>query len=218
MYFRTSHELGSYKGHLLKLIGTKENFRGAGGGVGGITELVQADIVGEELIGIDALLRRWEYYTLYTLYTIYYILCTTHYTYINPPILHIIYIHTYIHTYLYIIGIDAADNVSTNSRAEIDRLIKHSSVSFDEESGLPFEPDSFDLVLSSLTLHWLNDLPGALRNIKTVLRPDGAFIGSILGGDTLKELRYCFYLAEQERRGGTYRDNMYHNNRHNYTE
>ncbi|RYY83127.1 hypothetical protein EON63_11945 [archaeon] len=40
------------------------------------------------------------------------------------------------------------------------------------------------------------------HKIKTVLKPDGAFIASFLGGDTLTELRHCFFLAEQERRGG----------------
>lgn len=66
----------------------------------------------------------------------------------------------------------------------------------------PFEPDSFDLVLSSLSLHWINDLPGALAQIHGVLRPDSPFVGAMLGGDTLFELRTSLQLAEQERRGG----------------
>ena len=59
-----------------------------------------------------------------------------------------------------------------------------------------------DLVLSNLSLHWINDLAGALTQVRRVLKPDGCFIGSLLGGSTLHELRYCLYLAEQERRGG----------------
>ncbi|CAB1104389.1 unnamed protein product [Ectocarpus sp. CCAP 1310/34] len=71
-----------------------------------------------------------------------------------------------------------------------------------DEEFLPFAPASFDLVLSNLALHWVNDLPGALGQIKQVLKPDGAFIGAMLGGSTLTELRSCLLLAEQEREGG----------------
>ncbi|KAL2265219.1 hypothetical protein VTJ83DRAFT_6319 [Remersonia thermophila] len=72
----------------------------------------------------------------------------------------------------------------------------------DAEVPLPFETDSFDLVLSSLSLHWINDLPGMLGEINRVLKPDAPFIGAMLGGDTLFELRTSLQLAEQERRGG----------------
>lgn len=71
-----------------------------------------------------------------------------------------------------------------------------------DPENMPFEDNSFDLVTSSLYLHWVNDLPGVLRKICSVLRPDGAFIGCMLGGNTLHELRECLYLAEQERLGG----------------
>jgi NADH dehydrogenase [ubiquinone] 1 alpha subcomplex assembly factor 5 len=71
----------------------------------------------------------------------------------------------------------------------------------DEES-LPFGPNTFDMVLSSLSLHWINDLPGVLSQINSVLKPDSPFIGAMLGGDTLFELRTSLQLAEQERRGG----------------
>ncbi|KAG5930468.1 hypothetical protein E4U42_001040 [Claviceps africana] len=72
----------------------------------------------------------------------------------------------------------------------------------ENEESLPFEPESFDLVLSSLSMHWINDLPGVLSQINTILKPDCPFIGAMLGGDTLFELRSSLQLAEQERRGG----------------
>ena len=81
-------------------------------------------------------------------------------------------------------------------------LVQTSKLLCDEEGSFPFPDHSFDLVLSSLNLHWVNDLPASLIRIKKVLKPDGAFIASMFGGNTLKELRYCFYLAEKERRGG----------------
>ncbi|KAM4750222.1 LOW QUALITY PROTEIN: arginine-hydroxylase NDUFAF5, mitochondrial [Anableps anableps] len=71
-----------------------------------------------------------------------------------------------------------------------------------DEEFLPFRENTFDLVLSSLSLHWINDLPGALRQIHQVLKPDGVFIGAMVGGETLYELRCSLQLAETEREGG----------------
>ena len=71
-----------------------------------------------------------------------------------------------------------------------------------DEEQIPFEPNSFDAVMSNLSLHWVNDLPGVLKQINNVLRSDGAFIGAMFGGDTLYELRCSFQLADLERRGG----------------
>lgn len=66
----------------------------------------------------------------------------------------------------------------------------------------PLALGSYDLVLSSLSLHWINDLPGALAQINRLLRPDCPFLGAMLGGDSLFELRTSLQLAEQDRRGG----------------
>ncbi|XP_061843989.2 arginine-hydroxylase NDUFAF5, mitochondrial [Nerophis lumbriciformis] len=71
-----------------------------------------------------------------------------------------------------------------------------------DEEFLPFKENTFDLVLSSLSLHWINDLPGALRQILHVLKPDGVFIGAMVGGETLYQLRCSLQLAETEREGG----------------
>uniref|UniRef100_A0AAY4ALN3 Arginine-hydroxylase NDUFAF5, mitochondrial n=1 Tax=Denticeps clupeoides TaxID=299321 RepID=A0AAY4ALN3_9TELE len=71
-----------------------------------------------------------------------------------------------------------------------------------DEEFLPFKENTFDLVVSSLSLHWINDLPGALRQIQQVLKPDGVFVGAMVGGETLYELRCSLQLAELEREGG----------------
>lgn len=71
-----------------------------------------------------------------------------------------------------------------------------------DEEALPFAEQSFDLVVSALSLHWVNDLPGALIQIRRVLKPDGLFIGTVLGGRTLTELRQSLLSAEEEIRGG----------------
>ena len=71
-----------------------------------------------------------------------------------------------------------------------------------DEEALPFAPASFDLVTSVLGLHWVNDLPGALIQIRRVLRPDGLFLGALFGGDTLRELRAALLAAEAAEEGG----------------
>lgn len=67
---------------------------------------------------------------------------------------------------------------------------------------LPYEPGTFDAVLSSMSLHWVNDLPSLLASINSVLKPDSPFIAAMFGGDTLYELRASLQLADLERRGG----------------
>ncbi len=67
-----------------------------------------------------------------------------------------------------------------------------------DEERLPFAAQSFDLAVSLLSLHWTNDLVGALVQVRRVLRPDGLFIGAIFGGATLTELRQSLLQAEAE--------------------
>lgn len=67
---------------------------------------------------------------------------------------------------------------------------------------LPFEANTFDAVLSSLSMHWINDLPSVLAQVNHMLKPDSPFIGVMMGGDSLYELRTSLQLAEQDRRGG----------------
>lgn len=72
-----------------------------------------------------------------------------------------------------------------------------------DEEFLPFADSAFDLIASTLSLHWVNDLPGALVQIRRALKPDGLFLAAFLGGDTLVELRRAFLEAEAETTGGT---------------
>lgn len=71
-----------------------------------------------------------------------------------------------------------------------------------DEEALPFANGAFDLVLSSLSLHWVNDLPGALSQIRRALKPDGLFLAAMPGGQTLKELRHALAEAEIAEEGG----------------
>jgi NADH dehydrogenase [ubiquinone] 1 alpha subcomplex assembly factor 5 len=143
--FPLTLEIGSFRNTIFDGIRSKENFKGTGGGLGGIHNLVQSDIITRD---------------------------------------------TKIPS-LYIPSQEAGGN----------ELVTAHSIVCDEEF-LPFKPHTFDLVLSNLSLHWTNDIPSTLKQIRTILKPDGAFIGNMFAGNTLNELRHCFYLAEQERRGG----------------
>ena len=67
---------------------------------------------------------------------------------------------------------------------------------------LAFKEQSFDLILSNLNLHFINDLPTNLAQIRKILKTNGLFIASFFGGKNLHELRQIFYACEEEIYGG----------------
>ncbi len=67
---------------------------------------------------------------------------------------------------------------------------------------LPFADHAFDAVMSAASLHLVNDLPGALVQMRRALKPDGLLLVAFPGGDTLVELRRAFTMAEAELTGG----------------
>lgn len=71
-----------------------------------------------------------------------------------------------------------------------------------DEEWLPFGPGTFDLVVANLSLHWVNDLPGALAQIRHALKPDGLFLASIPVLPTLGDLRRALTEAECALTGG----------------
>ena len=85
--------------------------------------------------------------------------------------------------------------VSTDLSARMAAQAPGLRVAADEEL-LPFAEESFNLAVSALSLHWVNDLPGALIQVNRALKPDGLFLGAMLGGDTLTELRHAMMQAE----------------------
>ncbi len=66
----------------------------------------------------------------------------------------------------------------------------------------PFLETSFDLVVSCLHAHWVNDLPAFLTTIHRCLQPGGLFLGALWGGNTLCELRESLIQAELSLKGG----------------
>jgi SAM-dependent methyltransferase len=95
--------------------------------------------------------------------------------------------------------------------ARVDTVVRLASIPGDtrgaasiigDAEALPFAPERFDLAVSLLALQSVNDLPGALIQIRRALKPDGLFLGALLGGATLYELRQSFTQAEAELEGG----------------
>jgi SAM-dependent methyltransferase len=95
------------------------------------------------------------------------------------------------------LDLDAPTNAVRRVLAESGKVGKVLSVATDPET-LPFRDGSLDLVISALGLQFVNDLPGALIQIRRALRPDGLFLGALIGGDTLAELRQSFAVAQSE--------------------
>lgn len=73
---------------------------------------------------------------------------------------------------------------------------------FDSHEVLNPDAGPFDLAVSLYSLQAINDLPGALIQIRRALKPDGLFLAALFGGDTLRELRESFAVAETEIAGG----------------
>ncbi len=93
------------------------------------------------------------------------------------------------------------DLVISDASPGIARSLNGLALCMDDE-WLAVRDESFDLIVSGLSLHWVNDLPGTLIQINRALKSDGYFVGAMPGGGTLKELRQVLLQAETEVLGG----------------
>jgi SAM-dependent methyltransferase len=86
---------------------------------------------------------------------------------------------------------------------EIRPFAQHWSLgSFDALERLQMPAGEYDLVISLYSLQAVNDLPGALAQLRRALKADGLFLGALLGGGTLRELREALAHGESLTRGG----------------
>ena len=95
-----------------------------------------------------------------------------------------------------IVAADFAENFARRAGQE-----GFAAVACDEE-WIPFGSEIFDLIIAEHSLHWTNDLPGSLIQLRRCLQPDGLFLASLFGGATLHELRDCLIEAENSVLGG----------------
>lgn len=63
---------------------------------------------------------------------------------------------------------------------------------------LPFGDNSFELVYSNLMLHWSNNFTQCLKEIHRILKPKGLLLFTMVGPDTLQELRYCWKTIDEQ--------------------
>lgn len=98
----------------------------------------------------------------------------------------------------------ATGKIGTLSRVETDAAFARPGDAFTAAplEDVPLEPDSVNLVLSPLSLHLVNDMPGTLIRIRRALKPDGLFLAAIPGSGTLQEMRDVLLSAEAELTGG----------------
>lgn len=101
-----------------------------------------------------------------------------------------------------------ADALDLGSRSESSAILKPharnwSRAALSDNEHIAVEPEKYDLAVSVLALHAVNDLPGVLVQIRRALKPDGLFIAALFGGETLRELRAAFLTAEVELSGGS---------------
>lgn len=103
----------------------------------------------------------------------------------------------------------AADAIAASGKADRITRVEADAAFLGGAGGLlappdrvPLAPQSADLVVSLLSLHEANDVPGQLIQIRRALRPDGLFLGALAGGGTLAELRDSLLAAETETSGG----------------
>ncbi len=96
-----------------------------------------------------------------------------------------------------VVACDIAPAMARRARAGTDMPVLMA-----DEEALPFAPASFDLVLSNLSLHWINDLPGTLLQIRRILKPDGFFLAALFGAGSLAELGEAMIAAESAVLGG----------------
>lgn len=97
---------------------------------------------------------------------------------------------------------DIATPTDAVRRALGSRIASIKAIDFTAAETLPLEERSLDLAVSALALQFVNDLPGALTQIRLALKPDGLLLAALAGGDTLTELRQSFTAAEAELEGG----------------
>lgn len=95
----------------------------------------------------------------------------------------------------------AAPSIAWIHGDSVARFVPRGGVVFDEAQ-LPFAQGTLDVYAAVLTLHTVNDLPGALSQIRGALKPGGLFLAAMLGGRTLHELRVALTEAEAEVEGG----------------
>jgi malonyl-CoA O-methyltransferase len=95
-----------------------------------------------------------------------------------------------------IIAVDFAEQMLLRSKKDKKWFDRKRYICGDAET-LPFGDNTVDLIFSNLMLHWMNDSEKVLKELRRVLKPDGLFLFSTLGPDTLYELRESWAAIDE---------------------
>jgi len=90
-----------------------------------------------------------------------------------------------------LVVLDLSENMLAQTK-RYDGFLRSSQRVCGDIQNLPFESGSFDLIFSSLSLQWCNNLSAVFTEAKRVLKPGGLFVFTTFGPDTLKELRHSW--------------------------
>lgn len=66
----------------------------------------------------------------------------------------------------------------------------------------PFQNECLDSIITNMELHWMNQITNVFNQYHNSLKSDGVLLGSMVGEDSLKQLRMSLSLAMLERKGG----------------
>lgn len=91
-----------------------------------------------------------------------------------------------------IIGLDKSNGMLTQAQLKEKKRLANTHWVCGCAENLPFNDHSFELVYSNLMLHWSNDFNKSLNEIRRILKPGGLLLFSMVGPDTLQELRHCW--------------------------
>jgi malonyl-CoA O-methyltransferase len=105
-------------------------------------------------------------------------------------------------------GLDLAYNMA---RCTAERLGPGAAVVNGDAEQLPFRDGVFDLLVSTSTVQWIEDLDAFFRECHRVLHPDGVLCIAFFGGRTMRELQECYREAVGQRDGacGAYLDRLH---------
>ena len=73
-----------------------------------------------------------------------------------------------------------------------------------DEANLKLSKEGFDLILSSISLHFINDVVGVLTQYRNALKGDGLFLATIFGDETLTQLKKVLASCDQKVHGGIF--------------
>lgn len=101
-----------------------------------------------------------------------------------------------------IYGEFSGDIPQVKNRINADIIYREDDTLILDEEDINIANEGFDLIVSNLSLHFVNDILGAFKRYKDALRPDGIFMGMFLGANTLYELRESMKVVDIEMHNG----------------